>query len=84
MHITPSLTPAAMERWERMDVKGRELILARIWCVHCKKNHGIRDAEGHLHPSGDTILLGFCPSCGGKVARVIETGDTMGPAKYYP
>ena len=84
MHITPNLTPAALRRWERMSPQGRELILERIWCVHCNGSHGIREAEGHLHPSGDIMLSGKCPACGGKVARVIETGDTMGPADEYP
>jgi hypothetical protein len=84
MHVTPSLTPAAMRRWERMDPRGRELILERIWCGSCKTGRGIRDATGELHPSGDIILYGFCPDCGGKVCRVIETGETMGRAEEFP
>ena len=84
MHIQPNFTPAALARWERMDPGGRELILERIWCTHCNGCHGIRDARGELHPSGDIILSGFCPACGGKVVRFIETGETMGPAREYP
>ena len=83
MHVTPDLTPAALRRWERMDMAGRELILERVYCGHCG-GEGIRDASGHLHVSGDIMLSGFCPACGGKVARVIETGETMGPADEYP
>jgi len=79
MHITPDLTPAAMQRWARMSDAGKQLILERIWCGTCDGT-GIRDASGELHPSGDIILRGFCPACGGKVARVIETGETMGSA----
>jgi uncharacterized Zn finger protein (UPF0148 family) len=84
MHVTPDLTPAALRRWEHMDPHGRDLILERIFCPHCGGAHGIRDAQGRLHPSGDIMLSGHCPACGGKVARVIETGDTMGPADEYP
>ena len=83
MHITPDLTPAAMERWARMDDAGKELILERIWCGACGGT-GIRAASGELHPSGDIILRGFCPACGGKICRVIETGETMGKAKEFP
>lgn len=84
MHITPSLTPAALRRWERMELEGKEIILSQIWCNFCEGSHGILDASGHLHRSGDIMLSGFCPACGGQVRRVIETGDTMGPAEEYP
>lgn len=84
MHIIPQLTPAAMARWERMSDHGKELILASIFCGHCKTGIGIHKAQGELHPSGDIILYGCCPDCGGKVCRVIETGETMGPAQKYP
>jgi hypothetical protein len=83
MHVTPTLTPAAMRRWARMSDAGKEAILNHIWCSACDGT-GIRDARGDLHPSGDIILTGYCPACGGKVSRVIETGDTMGPADEYP
>lgn len=84
MHVTPTLTPAAMLRWARMsDDAGKESILNHIWCGACEGT-GIRDAGGELHPSGDIILTGFCLACGGKVCRVIETGATMGPADEFP
>lgn len=83
MHAAPDLTPAALQRWERMDIALRELMFARIWCGQCAGSHGIRDSKGHLHPSGAIMLSGVCPSCGGKVARVIETGETMGRAEIY-
>jgi hypothetical protein len=81
MHITPTLTPAAMERWTRIPDHGKELILSSICCGTCQKGRGIRDAMGELHPSGDIILNGFCPSCGGKVCRVIETGEDDPPSR---
>lgn len=84
MHITPQLTPAAMSRWARMSVEGKELTLASICCGSCETGRGIRDASGELHPSGDIILYGFCPDCGGKVCRVIGTGETMGRAHEFP
>jgi len=84
MHITPQLTHAAMSRWVRMSDQGKDLILSSIWCGTCKMGRGIRDASGELHPSGDIILRGFCLDCGGKVCRVIETGETMGRAEEFP
>ena len=84
MHNTPDLTPSALRRWARMPEPGKELILASIWCGHCRTGRGIRGATGELHPSGDIILRGVCPACGGKVCRVIETGETMGKADEFP
>ncbi len=81
MHITPTLTPAAMERWTRISDSSKELILSSICCGSCKEGRGIRDANGDLHPSGDIILNGFCPICGCKVCRVIETGDEFPPRR---
>ena len=49
MHITPTLTPAAMERWALMTDHGKELILSSIWCGSCKTGRGIRDAIGEHH-----------------------------------
>jgi hypothetical protein len=84
MHATPDLTPAAMERWLRLSDESKELILARIWCGWCQAKSGMREARGELHPAGDIILTGICPQCGGKIVRLIETGETMGRAKEFP
>lgn len=84
MPITPDLTPAALERWLRMSAESKELILARIWCGWCRAESGMRNARGELHPSGDIILSGSCPACGGKIVRVIETGETVGRANAWP
>ncbi len=77
MHITPNLTPAAMNRWLLMSSESQEIILSNIWCSPCNAVHGIRGAVGDLHPSGDIILYGNCMGCGGKVCRVIETGESL-------
>lgn len=84
MHATPSLTPAALDRWQRMPDRGKELILSRIWCGRCGAGGEPRNMTGELHPSGDIILRGECSVCGGPVCRVIETGETMGPPESYP
>lgn len=84
MHITPTLTPAAMSRWLRMSDDGKELILSTIFCGHCGARGQLRDLVGELHPSGDIMLYGICTECGGKVCRVIETGETMGRADEFP
>jgi hypothetical protein len=84
MYIAPSLTPAAQSRWERIPESAKLAILAEVWCSKCQTGILIREATGGLHPSGDLILRGLCSVCGHKVCRVIETGETMGPADVYP
>ena len=78
MHITPELTPAAMARWQRIPNEAKEALLAEVWCGRCSTGVLICEARGKLHRSGDIILSGSCAFCGGKVCRVIETGETMG------
>jgi hypothetical protein len=83
MHSTPVLTAAALERWLRMADKSKELILAPIGRGWCRAESGMRDACGELHPSGGIILSGICPACGGKIVRVIETGESVGYGKVF-
>lgn len=84
MHLTPSLTPAAMRRWVLMTDESKEIILARMWCMHCDACGNLRDTRGELHPSGDIILHAVCGACGGRICRVIETGESMGRADQFP
>ena len=84
MHITPDLTSAAAERWESITMNAREGILSSVWCTQCQAGVEIKNATGKLHSSGDIILEGSCTVCGGKCCRVIETGETLGPAEQYP
>ncbi|MGD9417391.1 MAG: IS1096 element passenger TnpR family protein [Verrucomicrobiota bacterium JB025] len=84
IYAIPHFTPAAMKRWLRMTEKSREAIITTIWCSTCNDSHGISKAKGKLHPSGDIMLEGLCPKCGGPVARVIETGETQGRADESP
>ena len=78
------MTSAAMKRWERIPDSSKEAILEGVWCGKCRTGVLIVCAEGTLHSSGDIILRGSCGRCGGKVCRVIETGETMGPPDVYP
>ena len=73
-----------MRRWLRLAVEGRELILSNMWCGQCGVRGQVRDLRGELHPSGDILLEGACVACGGKVRRLIETGETRGPADECP
>jgi len=84
MHVTPTLTAAAMRRWTRIPDHGKEAILHEVWCGQCSTGVFIKDASGALHCSGDIILRGVCGICGHKVCRVIETGETMGPPDEFP
>ena len=84
MHITPTLSPAALRRWERIPDDAKEAILSEVWCGGCRTGVWIREARGELHPSGDLILRGSCAVCGREICRVIETGETMGPADEFP
>ena len=84
MHAIPDLTPAAMKRWSAIPLDGREAIVGEVWCSACTTGGGICGARGELHPSGDIILRGTSPVCGGNVCRVIETGETMGKPDEFP
>ena len=49
-----------------------------IFCANCTKDKGVvgmNIREIYLSNLNDVIARGTCKECGGKVARVMETGD---------
>lgn len=69
--------PSAIRLWESVSESTRELILAQVWCGHCRGPRPIVDFTGIPDENGDLILRGFCAECGHVIVRVVETGDAF-------
>lgn len=68
-----TLTPQARAIWESIPGNMHIRLLNNVWCVSCRKTTGIGgDVTGKVS-RGMLVLHGRCTSCGGPVARVIET-----------
>lgn len=56
-----------------------EIVTNNIFCMHCDKKYDSKlapDPKIWLNRLGDLILNGHCVSCGGRVGRYVETGET--------
>ena len=69
-------TTEARRLWQTIPADKQELILQNVYCSHCSSMVAMVDFSGR-EEQGDLILAGVCAACGGKVARVIETGETI-------
>lgn len=67
----PYFTAPARALWDAIPEQHRCAIVAHVWCGRCKSGTTIIDYHGRVE-SGDLILEGYCKTCGGPVARVIE------------
>lgn len=66
-------TPQAQVRWDAIPLMVQEQLLSKVWCSHCAVATTMLEVEGQIL-KGDLLLTGVCKICGGKVARVIESG----------
>ena len=69
----PDFNRPARQRWESIPAHTRQLLLANVWCGHCRHEVTITNFSGTLK-GGDLLLVGKCAECHGDVARVIEGG----------
>jgi hypothetical protein len=65
---------SALQKWNKIPKKFRELLLANVFCGNCgvteiQPGYAIQDL-----PHGDIRLIGKCKNCGKDVSRVVE-GD---------
>ena len=67
-------TPRAFFLWQALPDNLREAILAQVWCSACRTGVELREYTGR-DVAGDVILEGKCPTCGGRVARRVETSE---------
>ena len=70
--MSEKFTDQAKTMWDAIPPQAQERILNNVWCVRCSKGTTITDFEGRVE-KGDLILTGRCVTCGGKVARLIES-----------
>lgn len=62
---------AAERRWTSLHPETRELLLANVWCGHCR--HEVRIQAYQVIPSpGGIILDGACAVCHRRVRRFVE------------
>ena len=69
----PKFTGPAATLWANVPDHAKKLLLANVWCVHCRHEVTITDFAGTV-VGGDMVLQGLCSECRGDVARVIEMG----------
>ena len=67
----PAFTRQARQRWETIPAEIRKLLLANVWCGHCRREVTITNFTGTIS-GGELRLVGRCAECQGDVARVIE------------
>jgi hypothetical protein len=65
-------TPKAATRWAQIPAHTQKLLLANVYCGACRGSVLITDYDGVME-KGDLVLRGRCDTCGGLVARVIES-----------
>jgi hypothetical protein len=70
--MSGEFTGKAKAMWDAIPPQIQERILTNVWCGHCSKATTITNFSGRVE-KGDLILTGQCATCGGKVARLIES-----------
>ena len=62
---------SAAEVWAAIPSQSQRIILASVYCSHCRRSVSIETFESELVGRG-LVLRSSCPVCGGKVARHLE------------
>jgi hypothetical protein len=65
-------TPQALKLWRKIPEWAQEKLLSNVFCSHCVAMTTIVESTGQV-VGGDLVLKGQCQTCGGEVARVIES-----------
>ena len=70
--VAPQFTPAAQRIWAGVDAGMRIRLLNNVWCSSCCNSCSMELLGGRVE-RGDLVLDGRCVTCGGLVARVVES-----------
>ena len=70
--MSVKFTTEAQTVWNSIPPQMQERLLCNVWCTHCSGVTTISEFTGEVE-NGDLILRGSCASCGGNVARVVES-----------
>ena len=68
----PKFTPPAAKLWAKLPKSEQQALLANVYCGSCKDVVTIVSFAGTVSKR-NLILTGRCKTCGGEVARVIES-----------
>lgn len=63
---------AALKRWDRLSPQIKAMLLGNVWCRACGTEVSIIVESGRIEKK-DLIMSGRCATCGGPVARLIES-----------
>ena len=66
-----NFTPAALRRWEQLDLTTQVEILNNAWCGACRKTTHIQVRSAKIYRV-DLLLTGRCARCDANVARIVE------------
>jgi len=66
------LTAQAQRLWTGLTAAVQQTVLTTVWCVRCRGTVTMHPERGTVH-GGDLVLHGTCGTCGGPVARLVET-----------
>ena len=70
--MNSKFTAEAKVKWDLITPEIQKALLSNVWCPNCSKIITIEDFQGRVE-MGDLILTSICSTCGGNVARVIES-----------
>lgn len=66
------LTPQAKNLWDKIPGDIQIRLLNNVYCTSCHDNRSIGEVQGTVEKR-ELILRGICTTCGGPVARLIES-----------
>lgn len=67
----PHFSPPASRLWNAIPADTRKLLLANVYCGHCRGAVSIINVTGAVK-GGDLVLYGNCAACGHDLARHVE------------
>ena len=65
-------TPQAKKLWEALEPRTKMFALNTVWCSECEKSTSMAELGGRVN-AGELVLHGKCSTCGGQVARNVES-----------
>ena len=70
--VVSRFTAEAEAVWVAIPAWAKEKLLSTVWCPHCRTGTSMVDFGGKVEKK-DLVLHGRCASCGGEIARVVES-----------
>lgn len=61
----------AQKKWNKIPVSEQEMFLKNVWCSQCSSVTELKEPTFE-NVSQDLLIKGYCNTCNGDVARLIE------------